>query len=67
MTIDYIPLLTDDYKLAFCQATNGLCTDVQRLIWEEVIVTEPVCPPAPKKLSRMYLHLKNRSVRYLEK
>ena len=67
MMRDYIPLLTDDFKLAFCQATNGLCTDVQRLIWEKTIVIEPMCPPAPKKLSGMYLHLKNRGVRYLEK
>ena len=47
----YIPLLTTDYKLAFCQATNDLCPDVQRLIWTYVLDVEPKCPPAPRKLS----------------
>ena len=51
MSEDFIALTTDDFKLAFCQATNSLCTDVQRLIWEKAIVTEPKCPPAPRKQS----------------
>lgn len=44
-------LATDDLRLAFLQATNPLCPDVQRKIWEEVIYcTAPVePPPAPKK------------------
>lgn len=49
MSEDFIALTTDDFKLTFCQATNALCTDVQRLIWEKAIVTEPRCPPAPRK------------------
>lgn len=47
--MDYIPLVTYDYKLAFCQATSPLCEDVQRLIWQKVNVTAPVCPQAPIK------------------
>jgi len=50
--MDYIPLVTDELKLAFCQATNDLCTDVQRIIWEMTLVDEPVCPPAPRKQLR---------------
>ena len=45
----YIPLITYDYKLAFCQATNDLCPDVQRLIWTQVLDVEPTCPQAPRK------------------
>jgi hypothetical protein len=44
-------LATDDLRLAFLQATNPLCPDVQRKIWEEVIhCTTPIePPPAPIK------------------
>ena len=57
MSTDYIPLVTADYKLAFCQATNTLCTDVQRIIWRQVNVVEPDCPPAPRKPSAALRHL----------
>jgi len=57
MSEDFIALTTDDFKLAFCQATNALCTDVQRLIWQKAIVTEPKCPPAPRKPSAALRHL----------
>jgi hypothetical protein len=53
----YIPLLTDDYKLAFCQTTNDLCPDVQRLIWTLVLDVEPTCPPAPRKPGPALRHL----------
>lgn len=49
MMRDYIPLVTDEYKLAFCQVTNTLCTDVQRIIWSYVLDVEPTCPPVPRK------------------
>lgn len=46
-------LATDELRIAFLQATDSLCPDIQRKIWEEVIYcttpTEP--PPAPKKCS----------------
>jgi hypothetical protein len=44
-------LATDDLRLAFLQATNPLCPDVQRKIWEEVLhCTIPIePPPAPQK------------------
>jgi hypothetical protein len=41
-------MFTQDFALAFCQATNTLCTDVQREIWD-LCIQEPECPPAPKK------------------
>ena len=33
---DYIALHTYDYKLSFCQATNELPSDMQRLVWEKL-------------------------------
>ena len=44
-------LATDELRIAFLQATDSLCPDVQRKIWEEVIYcTTPIePPPAPKK------------------
>lgn len=57
MSAEYIPLTTDDYKLAFCQSTNTLCQDVQRIIWRMVNVTEPRCPPAPRKPGAALRHL----------
>ena len=48
---DYIPLVTYDYKLAFCQATNRLPEDTQRIIWNKVLdVAAPTTsPPTPMK------------------
>ena len=51
--MDYMPLHTYDYKIAFCQATNGLCEDVQRIIWNKANKYEThdfVCPGTPKKI-----------------
>lgn len=54
-----IPVVTDEYRIAFCQATAPLCSDVQRIIWEEVLYcTEPIeAPPAPKKCNISYTRL----------
>lgn len=42
----YIPVTTDDFRIAFCQVTKPLCTDVQQIIWKEVLYcTEPIEPP----------------------
>jgi hypothetical protein len=49
MGTNYMPLVTDDYKIAFLQATEPLCPDVHRLIWDLVLDIEPKCPPAPLK------------------
>ena len=48
---DYIPLTTDDFKIAFCQATRSLCTDIQMRLWDEVVKYRepPTCPGAPQK------------------
>lgn len=49
--MDYISLHSDEFAVAFCQATASLCPDVQRLIWQEVISPPKLKtpPPAPKK------------------
>ena len=47
---DYIALHTYDYKLSFCQATNELPGDMQRVIWEKLNAYESrdlVCPGSP--------------------
>ena len=51
---DFIPLVTFDYKLAFCQVTNSLPVDVQRIIWNKTLDIKPpnAPPPAPIKPSR---------------
>ena len=49
---DYIALHTYDYKLSFCQATNELPGDMQRLVWEKLNAYESrdlVCPGAPRR------------------
>lgn len=33
---DYIALHTYDYKLSFCQSTNELPGDMQRIVWEKL-------------------------------
>ena len=44
-------LATDELRIAFLRATDSLCPDVQRKIWEEVIYcTIPIePPPTPQK------------------
>jgi hypothetical protein len=53
------PLVTDELRIAFCQATGPLCNDVQRIIWEEVVhCTVPIePPPTPKKCKILYTRL----------
>ena len=46
---------THDFRLAFCQATGSLCTDVQIEIWKKVIQQEVRCPDAPKKDRTLHL------------
>ena len=55
----HFPVTTDDFRIAFCQATSPLCSDVQRIIWEEVLYcTQPIePPPAPKKCKILYTRL----------
>ncbi|ALI95350.1 hypothetical protein AP053_gp195 [Ostreococcus mediterraneus virus 1] len=54
--MDFIPLVTDDFRIAFCQATESLCSDVQRIIWKNLIYQniELDPPPAPKKCRIKY-------------
>ena len=58
---DFIPLITIDYKLAFCQATNELPRDIQQIIWTKTLENSaPHTPPrAPIKPSRRLEGLMN--------
>jgi len=49
---DFIPLTTDEYKMAFCQALEPLCNDMKIVIWNDVIRKEKQCPNAPKKIQQ---------------
>ena len=52
----YFPVVTDEFRISFLKATEPLCADVQRIIWEEVLYcTQPIePPPAPKKCNISY-------------
>ena len=47
---DYIPLVTEEYKLAFVQSTNKLPSDIQQIIWNKVLEVPP--PTTPQKPPR---------------
>lgn len=59
---DYIPLVTNDFKIAFCQSVNNLPSDVQQIIWKKVLETNAPTtpPPAPRKINRMMNRWKSR-------
>ena len=47
--MDFVPLTTYDYRLAFVQATQGLPTDVCRdILWKMVLEVTPPPPPTRK-------------------
>jgi hypothetical protein len=52
----FVSVYSHDFALAFCQATEPLCPDIQRLIWKEVLHApykrEP--PPTPEKCRVLY-------------
>jgi hypothetical protein len=61
-SFDGIPgVASDDLRIAFLQATNPLCRDVQEIIWKEILYcTVPVePPPAPKKCLVYYKEYTN--------
>ena len=62
--MDFIPLVTDDFKITFCQATKQLCPDVQRIIWKKLlyenIELEP--PSAPIKCRIKYSRVSGSSL-----
>lgn len=58
--MDFIPLITDEQRIAFLQSTDSLCSDVQRIIWDMYLKTfEPETPPAPQKIKYIRFELKN--------
>lgn len=50
---DFIPLVTNEYRLAFIAATSSLPNDVKEVIYKKVLYegrsSSP--PPAPKKIT----------------
>ena len=51
--MDFVPLTTHDYRLAFVQATQGLPTDVCRdILWKMVLEVTPSPPPVPTRKLR---------------
>ena len=58
-TQNFIPLVTEDYKLAFCQVTRSLPELCQRQIWS-ALMCDP--PPAPQK--KMSDRLKSHMARW---
>ena len=51
---DFVPLVTDDLRLAFCQATRGLPENCQVQIWTQVLIhgAESFQPKTPEKKER---------------
>ena len=49
--MDFIPLVTDNQRIAFLQCVEPLCPDIRRVIWDLYLKTfEPELPPAPRKI-----------------
>lgn len=50
--MDYIPLITDEYRIAFCQSLKSLDNDTMQKIWKIVLtdLEPPPMPPTPKKI-----------------
>jgi hypothetical protein len=59
----HFPLVTDEYRIAFLQATEALCPDIQRLIWHEVLYcTQPIDPPPTPRKCPTYSRLSSASL-----
>lgn len=62
-TQNFIPLITEDYKVAFCQVTSGLPELCQVHIWkalmrDDVSIEPPQAPKKPYVMSkRMKAHM----------
>ncbi|ADQ91607.1 hypothetical protein OlV1_231 [Ostreococcus lucimarinus virus 1] len=62
--MDFIPLVTDEFRITFCQATEPLCSDVQRIIWKKLLYEdiELKPPPTPKKCRIKYSRVSGSSL-----
>jgi hypothetical protein len=47
--MNFIPMTTDNFRIAFCQATKPLPEGLQRAIWN-LSLDIPELPKAPKKV-----------------
>ena len=61
--MDYIPLVTDDFRIAFCSATSPLCSDIKHIIWKKLLYEdiEYVIPPAPQKWKKSPIYSRTSS------
>ena len=59
MMTDYVPLVTHNYKVTFCQVTSVLPRELQEIIWNKTLEIQPVAPPAPIKPSKRLARLMN--------
>jgi hypothetical protein len=56
-------LATDELRIAFLQSTAPLCSDVQRLIWHEVLhCSQPIEPPSTPRKCPTYSRLSSVSL-----
>ena len=66
---NFIPLITDDYRIAFCQVTSGLPELCQTKIWSTLmrddISIEP--PSAPKKKYEMSARMRSHMDRWAKR
>ena len=62
--MDFIPLVTDDFRITFCQATEQLCPDVKRIIWKKLLYEniELDPPSAPLKCRIKYSRVSGSSL-----
>jgi hypothetical protein len=67
-TNNFIPLITEDYKLAFCQVTRRLPELCQVHIWKTLIMDDiSIEPPhAPKKTSKLSIRMNRWAARKLD-
>ena len=63
-TQNFIPLITHDYKLAFCQVTRSLPELCQRHIWSELMRDDMSFPPPPAPKKNLSARMKSHMARW---
>ena len=50
--MDFIPLVNDNFRIAFCSATDPLPNDIKQIIYKKALsICTPTAPSAPKKIT----------------
>jgi len=62
--MDFIPLVTNEFRVTFFRATEPLCPDVQRIIWKNLLYDniELKPPNAPEKCRIKYSRVSGSSL-----